>query len=341
MRSLRLYTLLGAIALLASCRKQRVVLTSFYYWKTVYEDNATEQLYLDSLRCKRLYVRMMDVDNGDTGPVPVSPISFKSALPSSVQVVPVVFIVNNVLKNQTAMQLNRLASKIVYYVNGKIRQSGNTSFKELQIDCDWTRSTCNNYFYLLKRIKADQTFTNKKLSVTLRLHQLKNQQSSGIPPVDRVMLMCYNMGNLRKYGLQNSILEQQELEKYLGSNLTHYPIPVDVGLPLFSWAVVFRHQNYLGIAKRLNADSLNNKQLFAVTSNNLYRLLKNLPAHGLKLGDEVRWENTTATQLKTTARYISKYVANDTLNLIYFHLDEPTLKHYTYEILEETAHLFR
>jgi hypothetical protein len=341
MRSLSLFTLLTAAALLASCHKQRTVNTAFYYWKTVYEANATEQRYLDSLHCKRLYLRVMDVDHGDTGPVPVSPVKFKSALPSSVQLVPVVFVVNNVLKNQMPAQLNQLASRIVYYVNGKIKQSGQGSFSELQIDCDWTRTTRNNYFYLLNRIKAYPGLKNKKLSATLRLHQLKNPQSSGIPPVNRVMLMCYNMGNLRKYGTQNSILEQAELEKYLGSNLSHYPIAVDVGLPLFSWAVVFREQQYVGIAKRLNSDSLNNKKLFSVSNGHLYRLLNDLPAHGLKRGDEIRWENTPADQLKTTAGYISKYLASDTLNLIYFHLDAPSLKNYTYETLEETAHLFR
>lgn len=341
MKLIRLSVYLMLMVLLASCRKQRTVNTAFYYWKTVYETNATEQQYLDSLHCKRLYLRIMDVDKGYIGPVPISPIRFKSNLPSSVQVVPVVFIVNNVLKEQSPTQLNQLAFKIVYYVNGRIKQSGKTTFNELQIDCDWTRTTRKNYFYLLNRIKADQALKNKQLSATLRLHQLKNQQSSGIPPVDRVMLMCYNMGNLRKYGPQNSILDQPELEKYMGSNLTHYPMPVDVGLPLFSWAVVFRQHQYMGIAKRLNADSLNNKQLFALTDNQLYTLLKDLPPLGLKQGDEVRWENVPPAQLKTTAGYISKYIAPDTLNLIYFHLDASTLKHYTYETLEETAHLFR
>ena len=341
MRLIRLLTCITAVALLASCRKQRTVNTAFYYWKTVYETNATEQQYLNSLHCKRMYIRVMDVNNGEIGPVPISPVRFKSPLPPSVQVVPVVFIVNNVLKGQSQAQLNQLASKIVYYVDGKIRQSGKITFNELQIDCDWTRTSRNNYFYLLKQIKTSRALKNRQLSATLRLHQLKNQQSSGIPPVNRVMLMCYNMGNLRKYGPQNSILDQHELEKYMGYNLFRYPMPVDVGLPLFSWAVVFRQHQYIGIAKRLTADSLNNKQLFTVTDNHLHTLLKDLPALGLKRGDEVRWENVSTAQLKTTASYIGKYVAQDTLNLIYFHLDASTLKHYTYETLEETAHLLR
>jgi hypothetical protein len=224
---------------------------------------------MDSLHCNKLYVRIMDVDAGDNGPIPVSPITFKDKIPEDVEMVPVVFIVNQVLKNQTNQQLNDLASKIAYFVNGKVSQSGKTYFEELQIDCDWTQTTRDQYFYLLERIKANKHLKNKKLSATLRLHQLKNQQRNGIPPVDRVMLMCYNMGNLRKYGTQNSILEQSELEKYMNNNLSVYPIPVDIGLPIFSWAVVFRQKQYLGIAKRLQSESFSDTKLFKSKEENL------------------------------------------------------------------------
>jgi hypothetical protein len=325
----------------SSCHKKRVVNTSFYYWKTVFGNNKVENQYLDSLHCKKLYVRIMDVDKGDNGPVPISPITFKNALPNSVQIVPVIFIVNQVLKSRTHQQLDDLANKIVYYVNGKIKQSGKTSFNELQIDCDWTRTTRDNYFYLLRRIKNNADLKGKQLSATLRLHQLKNQKSSGIPPVNRVMLMCYNMGNLRKYGTQNSILEQSELEKYMNNNLAAYPVPIDVGLPIFSWAVVFRQKQYAGIAKRLQNQNFTDRKLFKTTANNFYTLQEDLPKYGLKRGDEIRWEDLPANKLLTAANYIQKYISSDTVNIIYFHLDEPTLKHYTYESLEKTTAVFR
>jgi len=326
---------------LISCRRDRVINTSFYYWKTVYDTSAIERRYLNALHSKKLYVRIMDVDHGDNGSVPVSPVSFKTTLPDSVQLIPVVFIVNDVLKNQTQLQLNELAGKIVYYVNGRIKPSGKTSYNELQLDCDWTRTTRDNYFYLLRRIRANGSLKNKKLSATLRLHQLKNQKSSGVPPVNRVMLMCYNMGNLRKYGSQNSILEQSELEKYAGENLSNYPMPVDVGLPLFSWAVVFRQRQYVGIAKRLHNDSFTDNKTFKASGSNFYTLQKDLPQYGLLRGDEIRRENLSAGQLLSAANYIQKYISSDTVNIIYFHLDEQTLKQYTHEDLEKTTAVFR
>lgn len=296
---------------------------------------------MGSLNCKRLYIRIMDVEAGDTGPVPVSPINFKNPLPQQVQIVPVVYIVNQAIKSQTRAQLDNLATKMVYYVDGKVKQAGKATFNELQIDCDWTRTTRDNYFYLLQRIKANPQLKNKQLSATLRLHQLKNQKSSGVPPVNRVMLMCYNMGNLRKYGTQNSILDQSELEKYMGNNLTDYPKPIDIGLPLFSWAVVFRQKQYIGIAKRLQNETLKNKKLFIAAGNNLYTLQQDMPTLGLKRGDEIRWEDIPAEKLKVTASYIHQYISSDTVNIIYFHLDEPILKLYTYDTLKETADLFR
>ena len=328
----------------SSCRRHdRVVNTSFYFWKTVYKNNKTESDYLNKLHAHKLYMRIMDVDMDENGvnPAPVSPIIFQTKLPDTVEMVPVVFIVNNILKVTTRPQLDALASNVVRFLSGKVQQAGKTSFTELQIDCDWTASTRENYFYLLGQLRKVKELKAKTISATLRLHQLKNQKGSGIPPVNRAMLMCYNMGNLRKYGEQNSILEISELKKYLGDNVTAYPMPIDIGLPLFSWAVAFRNKEYIGIAKRISFDDLHDKNQFIFIKNNLYRAKTNLPDYGLKTNDEVRWENVSADNLRATATYLSPLIKADTVNVIYFHLDEATIKTYTYDDLEKTTHLFR
>ncbi|WP_183562360.1 hypothetical protein [Mucilaginibacter sp. SP1R1] len=330
-------------SILSSCRHDRVVNTSFYFWKTVYKNNKTETACLGHFKSHQLYMRIMDVDLDENGinPVPVSPITFQDKLPDSVEIIPVVFIVNNLLKVTTRHQLDDLARNMVGFVNGKVRQAGKTSFSQLQIDCDWTASTRENYFYLLKQLRQLKELKGKVLSATLRLHQIKNQKGSGIPPVNRVMLMCYNMGNLRKYGQQNSIIEISELKKYLGNNVTSYPMPVDVGLPLFSWAVAFRDKQYIGIAKRINMVELNNKNQFIFIGNNIYRAKTDLPDDGLKINDEVRWENVSAANLRSAARYLAPLIKADTVNVIYFHLDEAIVRTYTYDNLEKTDHLFR
>jgi hypothetical protein len=280
------------VSVFPSCHHPKKVNTSFYYWKTVYKTNPTESAWLRHFNTHKLYVRIMDVNMDEDGvsPVPISPITFKDKLPDSIQIVPVVFIVNYVLKTITKPRLDDLAAKLVTFVTAKVHQAGKNTFDELQIDCDWTTSTRDNYFYLLNRLKLNPALKQKTLSATLRLHQLKNQKGSGVPPVSRAMLMCYNMGNLRKYGSQNSILEMNELKKYLSDNISKYPMPVDVGLPLFSWAVAFRNREYIGISKRIKIVDLNNKNQFIFIGNNIYKAAADLPEFGLQKADEVRWE---------------------------------------------------
>jgi len=329
------------VVLLAACKPGRKVNTCFYYWKTVYRQNDTADSYIKHLKVHKLYVRIMDIDMADDGsePIPISPINFQSKLPDSLEIVPVVFIVNDVLRNISHARMDELSRKLCVFVKAKVEQSGKVNFNELQIDCDWTQETRDNYFYLLKRIK--QGIDNKQLSVTLRLHQLKNQKTSGVPPADKVLLMCYNMGNLRKYGKQNSIIELNELKKYAGANLGTYPMPMDIGLPLFGWAVAFRDKQYIGIDKRINFDNLNHAKQFASNGNNLYTAKTDLPAYGLQSGDVVRWENSDIKTVQVAASYIGQYLKAGEVNMVYFHLDGDLIKKYKYEDLESAADLVR
>ena len=327
---------------LAACKHPKQVNSTFYYWKTVYQNTAIQTNYLQRCHAHKLYVRVMDVDltNGNM-PSPVSPIVFKNHLPDTIEIVPVVFIVNDILRKIDSTQIKTLAHDIIPYVDSKIKQSGKIAYKEVQIDCDWTAATRDNYFFLLKQVAKLTHQKHQALSVTLRLHQLKNQKSSGIPPTDRVILMCYNMGNLRRYGNQNSILELSELKKYLGNNLSSYPIPSDIGLPLFSWGVAFRNQQYIGISKKLKLGLLSNKNQFKFIGNNLYKATTDLPEYGLLTGDEVRWESVSVNNLSQAAGYISSFIKSDNVNVIYFHLDDNLINTYTYADLEKTASLFR
>ncbi len=338
-----LLALLLLASLLPSCHHPKTINTSFYYWKTIYKTNTTEAAYLHHFNTHKLYVRIMDVNMDDDGttPIPISPVIFKGKIPDTVQIVPVVFIVNDVLKTLDTPKLNDLANKIILFVNSKVEQAGKKRFNELQIDCDWTATTRDSYFYLLNRLKLNPVLKHKILSATLRLHQLKNQRSSGIPPVNRVMLMCYNMGNLRRYGHQNSILDISELKKYANDNIGRYPMPTDIGLPLFKWAVAFRDQEYLGISKRIKKVNLIDKNQFIFIANNIYKAAKDLPEFGLNKADEVRWEDISMPDLEAAASYLSPLIKTDSVNIIYFHLDETIVKSYSYHDLETVSNLLR
>jgi hypothetical protein len=330
--------LVMAMFLLFGCKQKSIVHPTFYFWKTDYHNDKSETKYLDRFKSKALYVRIMDVDFDPDRQqaVPVSPIKFSDPLPPQVEIIPVVFLVNRIFYDTDSNKTKILANRISNFVDAKVKQAGKQGFAELQIDCDWTKTTREQYFNFLKQLKAQPFLKGKTISVTLRLHQVKNVVTSGIPPVEKAMLMCYNMGNLRKYGDQNSILDQHEMDIYLKDFLESYPLKLDVALPLFEWAVVFRNKEYAGISKRLNKSRLQDKKLFRQRGNSiLYDLLMDYPAAGLKQGDVVRWEEVSAKDLLATSTFLSRYLKPDERNIVFYHLDTDLLKHFTHEELQK------
>ncbi|WP_188507045.1 hypothetical protein [Parapedobacter pyrenivorans] len=316
--------------------------TSFYYWKTVYKLDSAEAAGLRNVRAKSVFIRVMDVDNqGPQGEaIPVSAITFAEPVPDSLAVVPVVYIVNHVLKGLSHGQLDTLASNVCRFVAGKIKQAGKRGFDELQVDCDWTTTTRDNYFALLEAIRT-QLGNSVRLTSTLRLHQVRNLRSSGVPPADRVLLMCYNMGNLRQPGEHNSILDLHEMKTYLTDFLQEYPLPVDIALPLFSWSVVFRNGEYAGISKRLNPATLSDTVVFArEEQSSLYRLKMALPDAGLREGDVIRREETHWKDLAAAADFLAKHKRKEKFTLLFYHLDNQVLKVFSDEQLQEIMHRF-
>lgn len=326
--------LVVSVFLFFGCKQKSIVHPTFYYWKTDYKSKKDETSYLDKFKSKSLYVRIMDVDfNPDLQqPVPISPIKFSDPLPQQVNIIPVVFIVNNVFNKIDAQKTAILADRIAKFVKAKVKQAGKENYSELQIDCDWTKTTKDQYFKFLEQLKVNPLLKGKTVSVTLRLHQVKNIVSSGIPPVEKAILMCYNMGNLRKYGEQNSILDQHEMDLYLKEYLEKYPLPLDVALPIFEWAVVFRDEQYSGISKRIGKTQIEDKKLFKRRGNSiLYDLLVDYPQAGLKQGDVVRWEQILPKDLLVTSKFLSRYLSPRERNLVFYHLDTDLLKHFTDE----------
>ncbi|WP_316801981.1 hypothetical protein [Pedobacter nototheniae] len=326
--------LIISILFLVGCKPKPAVHTTFYYWKTDYQNKKAETNYLDLFKSKSLYVRIMDVDFDPDlqQAVPVSPINFSDPLPTQVNIIPVVYLVNQVFNNLDTQKNGELANRIAKFVDAKVKQAGKQNYSELQIDCDWTKTTRVQYFNFLDQLQKNPLLKGKTISVTLRLHQVKNLASSGIPPVKKVMLMCYNMGNLRKYGNQNSILDLHEMDVYLKNDLAGYPLKLDVALPIFEWAVVFRKQQYAGISKRISRQILQDKKLFKRKGDsNLYTLLSDYPAAGLKTGDEIRWEETTLDNLLASSKFLSRYLPATERNLVFYHLDIDLLKHFTNE----------
>ncbi|MFN6378368.1 MAG: hypothetical protein ACK4WD_03785, partial [Flavobacteriales bacterium] len=159
----------------------------------------------------------------------------------NISIVPTIYIRNNVFKNISTEELDILADNTHFLIQKIINDDNQTvTVDEYQMDCDWTQSTKENYFYFLKKLKS---ISGKKISVTLRLYPFKYPEKMGIPPADAAMLMCYNLLIPLENPEKNSILDLNELDLYLDDSKV-YPLPLDIALPIYSWAQVYHNETF-------------------------------------------------------------------------------------------------
>jgi hypothetical protein len=163
---------------------------SFYYWKTVFKLSTLEKDILKENEVSKLYIRYFDVDMKENSLLPVLPIIFKDNV-ENFEIVPVVFIRNEVMLNDD-VNLEDLGTKIRNLIN-QINKKNKINCKEIQIDCDWTMRSKDNY---LKFITLFKKKYKGILSATIRLHQVKFSEKTSIPNVDKGVLMFYNMGKV-------------------------------------------------------------------------------------------------------------------------------------------------
>lgn len=330
------YLLISVLCFLVACRHTpHEVTRGFYYWKTIYRPGNAEIQALKQLHNKRIYIRLFDVDWDATKQtaMPIAPVRFSQPVDTAFTYIPVVFITQGTLTQIDSNGIRELAENIAAYTQ-QLCDDAHISTPEVQMDCDWTGSVKNKYFALLRLLKEQPYIKGKMLSCTIRMHQAKYVAQSGIPPVDKGMLMCYNMGDLKKYNTRNSILDVDEAKLFL-KHLDTYPLPLDVALPLFSWCLVFRDQHFRGILRDVQPEEVSNCPLFRQKDNGKYQCITDSLWKGylFKTGDIIRTENATFEDIERVARYTTAQIKNRDINVVFFDCDSINLSKYqTYEL---------
>ncbi len=336
--------LLAGLLLLASCQKKHHTVTrGFYYWKTFFKLSNYEQEKLVQAGCTRLYIHCFDVDWDDFGncPKPLAILRLRENPKTLFVHTPVVFITQKAIAKLSDAQVPELAKNIAKLLD-EISAGSRLNPAEIQIDCDWTAGTRERYFNLLRAMKREKFFRHKTLSCTVRLHQVKYRERSGIPPVDRALVMCYNVGNLKQPGAHNSILDAGLAKNYLAA-LDAYPLPVDIALPLFSWCLHFRDGRMLGILRDITPESIANNAAFRPLKSNLYSCVKDTlwQEYHFLAGDELRAESPTIDALKEVAGFTARKARNDSLSVLFFHADSLTLSKYSPHDLETVYRIYQ
>lgn len=282
----------------------------------------------------------MDWDDVQKAARPISPMKFKDTVSRSINAIPVVYITNKTILNADSLTIKELAGNIIHFVK-KQCELQQIHPAEVQIDCDWSGNSRDRYFLLLTELKKHSFMKSKELSATIRMHQIKYQTQTGIPPVDKGLLMCYNMGDLRRYGDHNSIIDQRSIESYL-QPLSKYPIKLDIAFPLFSWSVLFRNELYAGLLGKLSSTDLDNKNYFEKQGKTLYKVLNdvNLKGYSFKKGEVIRDESYTISDVLNAAEFCSSRIQNDNIHVVLFHLDSSILNNYQTNEIEKVYSSF-
>ncbi len=180
------------------------------------------------------------------------------------------------------------------------------------------------------------------LSATIRLHQIKYFQKTGVPPVQRGMLMYYNMGEVQNVNAINSILDNQVGRQYL-ANLRDYPLPLDVALPLFQWGVLFRNNRMIKLINQLEVGDLSDIQRFAKKGENTWKVVKSTYLNGYYLykNDLIRLEKVQLEQLAEAALLLQSKLRRADRNVVFYHLDSKVILHFSVGNLERVIDVFK
>jgi len=356
------------------------VVRSFCYWKTSHDSSQSDDSLVKSMRLRHMYVRFFDVDWNPYArePQPVGTLRSVNWDVEQIEITPSIFVTNEVVLSASKKQLDSLAYRIkkrvgtvleeyqmeqahakayriaheAYYSENNKRKVWlnvdsiakiekeriKPNCKEILIDCDWSEKSKKNYFYLLQRLKT--CFSEYKLSATVRLWQYKYRTKAGIPPVDKGLLMCYNLTSPADFKTENSIGTSKEVEDYVSED--GYSLPLDLALPLYSWSVVFRGNQFKGILSDYDA-FLTDTVHFRKLSEAHYVFQDDILIGDtyFRNGDEVRIEKISDSEIKKMIAVLkSKIAVNEQTKVTFFSFDKKYINDYGIENISKYYSLF-
>jgi len=327
----------AAFAFISCENKVNNIERAAYYWKSGEWNKDPEDSIAKELQVKKIYVRFFDVEHDETmGNIPISKTNWNSYAGNpkyldSLIIVPTVYLKNEVFIKSSKKEIDTLAANVGYLITKYEDEkfSASKPATEWQMDCDWTLKSRDNYFYFLRQVKK---LSGKTISCTLRLYPYKYPGKMGVPPVDKAMLMCYNLLNPLESKSKNSILDVGELKLYFDKK-RDYPLHLDVVLPTFSWMLLYQNNHFVHV---LEADNSAVKSVLKPTKPLWFEVSKDTVIDGvyLRTGDQVKYESATPEMLAETIALLRENVVfDDHTTIAFFHLDKNLTHNYSHEAL--------
>lgn len=331
--------LLAAFALMGclSCQKGGLRhKISFYHWKSSYQVDEEVRSYTKELGCEKVYLHYYDVvkDGNIVRPINfLRPIEKNILHQDSVHFVPVIYIENDVFKDVDLERISQIGTHVSSLNQTMFRHMGTGNFhcEEIQFDCDWTQSTRDNYFSFLSFMQEHNP--DMKITSTIRLHQIKDRETMGIPPVGKGYLMCYATSGVDDGLDSNSILDIDLLKNYT-QDLNSYPLALDYALPLFSWGIVSNQKGNVKLVNGLTNSDMDETR-FKKIGENKYEVLEDCFLNGLYIneGFTIEIEEITPTLVRSAIQYLDEKLKKE-YTIVYFHLSKGFLKRYSIDDLK-------
>lgn len=297
---------------------------SFYHWKANAIFSDLYENALKTAQSNRVYLHYFDIESvyvGNWDGYEIFPTYVLKSVGKEYQnfeIIPVIYLTNRVLKSKN-LHLEGLSNKIKDLVNQISLKQFGKKLTKIQMDCDWTESSKNVYFKLLTQLKEEF-----EIDVTIRLHQIKFKERTGVPPVEKGTLMLYNMGDLKNRN-ENSILESGIVKQYVNSE-TDYPLPLNIGLPIFSQTIASNKDNELKIIRNTERVVLENDRHFKKVDDMNFEVIGDTLYKGFYLSNGYNLKLEELKESEIVASYkIIKESALRTNEIIFYHLDEASL----------------
>ena len=292
---------------------------ALYCWKTQVQFSAEEADFVKNNWIERLYIRYCDVGLRDNAPVPIAPVDIDTLSVQGKTVIPVVYLKNEIFNSEltegNSTYISTLAHKLGDYIE-QINKYYRLRVSEVQFDCDWSLSTKQAYFSMLEAFKKEYPY---QLSATIRLHQVKYREETGVPPVDYGVLMYYNMGRISATGA-NSIYDRSTALRYLGK-LREYPLPLDIALPMFAWGVHSADGQVLNLVGGLtHAEAQAISTLVRIDASDIYKVATQTYYKGWvwQAGDLIKIEEVSDAQRKEMLADLREHSSQPIRSVIWF-----------------------
>ena len=291
-----------------------------YHWKTTFDLTEDDLSFLQEHRVDQLYIRMFDVgmeeqDQYDVDDViPLGTTVFNSPIPENCNVIPTVYITLKALRAYEGHE-SELADLIIERVYAMASWNELGEIKEVQYDCDWTAETRLSFEQLCNHTRKQLSEKGAILSGTIRLHQIEEAYY----PFDKGVVMIYNTGSLYDDDAINSILDYDDVSKYLSvkkridkflkARKDNCPL-MEIAYPTYGWGVVYDYDG------------------------NFKRLVSRQGENDVKWNEWVRWETSEIDEVIRVKELVDNTIGRASNGNIIYHLDIDNLSKYSDDEIE-------